>query len=89
VNIADHVLFQEIGGESVLLNMVSEHYFGLDDVGTRIWHLLVEDGDPQKALAELRQVYDVDEATLRTDMAKLIEELSSKGLISVEVRESS
>ena len=89
MNIADHVLFQEIAGESVLLNMASEHYFGLDDVGTRIWHLLVEDGDPQKALAQLRQVYDVDEATLRTDMAKLIEELSSKGLISVEVRESS
>jgi hypothetical protein len=69
--------------------MASEHYFGLDDVGTRIWSLLVEDGDPRKALAQLRQVYDVDEATLQTDMAKLIEELSSKGLINLEVQESS
>ena len=89
MSIPDHILFQEIAGESVLLNMASEHYFGLDDVGTRIWNLLVEDGDPQKALAQLQQVYDVDEVTLRTDMAKLIEELSGKGLISLEVQESS
>jgi len=84
VNILDHVLFQEIEGECVLLNMASEQYFGLDDVGTRVWQLLVEDDDPAKALTELRQVYDVDEATLRTDLAKLLEQLSSEGLVSLE-----
>lgn len=84
VSISDDVLFQEIFGECVLLNMASEHYFGLDDVGTRIWQLLAEDGDPANVLTQLRQVYDVDEATLRTDLAKLLEQLSNEGLISVE-----
>ena len=85
VSIMDHVLFQEIEGECVLLNMASEQYFGLDDVGTRVWQLLMADGDPAKALMELRQVYDVDEATLRTDLAKLLEQLSSEGLVSLEI----
>lgn len=84
VNISDHILFQEIEGECVLLNMASEQYFGLDDVGTRIWQLLVEDGDPTKALTQLRQVYNVDEATLRTDLARLLEQMSSEGLVSLE-----
>lgn len=84
VTISDHVLFQEIEGECVLLNMASEHYFGLDDVGTRIWQFLVEDGDPAKVLAQLRRVYDVDEATLRSDLANLLEQLSSEGLVSLE-----
>lgn len=84
VNISDHVLFQEIEGECVLLNMASEQYFGLDDVGTRVWQLLVEDGDPAKALTQLRQVYDVDEATLRTDLAQLLEKMNSQGLVSLE-----
>jgi len=84
VSISDHILFQEIEGECVLLNMASEQYFGLDDVGTRIWQLLVEDGDPTKALTRLRQVYNVDEAMLRTDLARLLEQMSSEGLVSLE-----
>ena len=37
--ISPGVLFQEIGGEAVLLDLASERYFGLDDVGTRIRQL--------------------------------------------------
>lgn len=84
VNISDNVLFQEIEGECVLLNMTSEQYFGLDDVGTRVWQLLAEDGDPAKVLQHLQGVYAVDEATLRADLAKLLEQLSSEGLVSLE-----
>lgn len=84
VSISDQVLFQEIEGECVLLDMTGEQYFGLDDVGTRIWQLLVEDGDTEKVLAQLQRVYNVDEATLRTDLAKLLERLSAEGLVKVE-----
>jgi hypothetical protein len=30
------VMLQEVGGEGVLLDLKSESYFGLDEVGTRI-----------------------------------------------------
>ena len=33
---ADDVLHQELAGETVLLNLKTEHYFGLDPVGTRM-----------------------------------------------------
>jgi len=31
------VLMRELDGEAVILDLKSETYFGLDDVGTRIW----------------------------------------------------
>ena len=33
----DEVLFQELHGEGVLLNLKTGVYFGLDPVGARIW----------------------------------------------------
>ena len=38
---SDEVLFQELQDESVLLDLKSGVYFGLDIVGTRIWQLLL------------------------------------------------
>lgn len=36
VEISPEVLFQELQGEAVLLNLTSERYYGLDDVGMRM-----------------------------------------------------
>jgi len=88
VNISEQVLFQEIEGECVLLDIAAEQYFGLDDVGTRIWQLLVDKGDTAEVLAQLKLDYKVDESTLREDLAKLIEDLRSEGLVRVEPSES-
>ena len=37
---APDVLIQELAGEAVLLNLKTEQYFGLDDMGLRMWRLL-------------------------------------------------
>ena len=47
VKISAEVLAQEIGEETVLLGMNSESYFGLDEVGTRIWQLMQEQSNLQ------------------------------------------
>lgn len=84
VKVSDNVLFQQINNECVLLNMESEQYFGLDDVGARIWEILSENGDTEKALATLQAEYDADEQTLRQDLSNLLSELESEKLITVE-----
>ncbi|MBN1400973.1 MAG: PqqD family peptide modification chaperone, partial [Anaerolineae bacterium] len=40
--ISPGTLFRELDGEAVLLNLESGHYYGLDEVGTRILSLLVD-----------------------------------------------
>ena len=42
IRINDDVLFQELHGEGVLLNLKTGVYFGLDPVGRRIWQLAQE-----------------------------------------------
>ena len=40
VVVPESVLFRELDGESVLVNLNTVSYLGLDEVGTRMWILL-------------------------------------------------
>ena len=77
-------MFQEIEGETVLLDPRAERYWALDEVGTRFWQLLNEHGDVEEVVTAMLGEYDVDEATLRHELGQLIEQLSASGLLEVE-----
>lgn len=78
------VRLQQTGDESVLLDLASEQYFGLDAVGTRVWQLLEADSDVQAAHAALVSEYDVDAAQLEADLLALLGQLADAGLIDIE-----
>lgn len=84
VKISEEVLFQEIEGEGVLLNLANEQYFGLNEIGTRIWFLLTENGETASVLNRLESEYEVDARTLKNDLSNLIRELGEQGLVIVE-----
>ena len=77
------VLVQELDGEAVLLNLASERYFGLDDVGTRIWQHLSTDGRLDRVCERMQAEFDVDAETLRADVLRLVEELIAVGIVTV------
>lgn len=81
----DKVIFQDLERESIMLDLESEYYFSLDDVGTRMWQLLSEHQETATVLARLLDEYDVDAATLRQDLAALIDQLVAAGLVTVTV----
>ena len=68
-------------GEAVLLHAESELYFGLDPVGLRVWELLSEFGSLEPTISQLENEFDVDPATLRTDVEKLVGELLAQRLL--------
>jgi hypothetical protein len=75
------VLFQEVGGETVLLDLASEQYFGLDKVGTRIWQLLNEGLGPEEMVDTLLDEYEVERERLEADVRELLGSLLEAGLI--------
>ena len=75
------VVFQEVEGEMVLLDLDREMYFALDPVGTRCWQLLAEHGDVETTVATMVAEYDVDEATLRQDVGDLVARLEAAELV--------
>ena len=77
------VLFQDVGGEAVLLSMASERYFGLDPVGTRVWHLLAVDPSLQSAFDALIREYDVEPDRLEAELLALVQQLSDAGLVGI------
>jgi hypothetical protein len=83
VRARDSVLVRRVGDESVLLNLDSEIYFGLDAVGTEIWEVLGSGCTIAQAQQVLLRKFEIDAATLRADIERLLEELSQHGLIDV------
>lgn len=81
IQVPPDVLHRELGGESVLLDLRTESYFGLDAVGTRMWRALVETASLPDALARLEGVWDVEPARLRADLERLVDELARHGLV--------
>jgi len=77
------VLVQELQGESVLLNVQSGRYFGLDEVGTRMWAALTAAESLQAARDALLAEYDVDAERLEQDLRGLVERLVEHGLVEV------
>lgn len=81
ITVAPSVKFRDLGGESVLLELESGRYFGLDEVATRMWTLLVEHRTVAPILDTLEQEYDVDGARLRADLTSFITKLEEHSLI--------
>ncbi len=81
VIIAKDVIYQELDGEMVLLDMKSGEYFGIDEVGSTIWALLERGKSTGEILLLLMQEYVVDELTCRNQVASFLNELQGAGLI--------
>jgi hypothetical protein len=75
------VLVQDLSGESVLLNLGTESYFGLDAVGTRMWSAVTRNATLQDAYAALLDTFDVEPDRLAHDLTTLVEELLQHGLL--------
>jgi hypothetical protein len=81
--ISDQVIFQVVADESVLLDLASENYLGLDEVGTRIWELINDGETMRSVVTTLLDEYDTDEDTLVRDLDNLLGDLQTQGLIKL------
>ena len=88
ISIPDDVLISGLQEESVILNLDSERYYGLDDVGTRMFSVLTSSNSIQAAYDELVKEYDIDHDTLRKDLFSLVEKLLEQGLVEVTTQQT-
>jgi hypothetical protein len=84
VTISPDVPCQHVEGNAVLLNLGSERYHSLDDVGTRTWDALSADGDVERMVAHMLTVYDVAGQQLRSDVQTLLGALASAGIVALD-----
>ena len=83
VSIPTQVMARTVGDETVILDLASGTYYGLDPVGARMWQLMSE-GQPLAAVCEtMLDEYEVTREALEGDILRLTEELRAKGLVSL------
>jgi hypothetical protein len=75
------VVFRDLDGEAVILDLSSGTYFGLNEVGTRVWHLVDDGRDPSQIVEIVATEYAADRETIARDVERLLDDLSSRRLI--------
>ena len=84
ISVPSDTLINILGGESVLLGLKSQQYFGLDEVGTRMWNALTSSPSVEAAYETLLEEYEVEPETLRQDLFDLVGKLAEQGLVEVQ-----
>jgi hypothetical protein len=80
---SEDAVFRELDGQSVLLNLATGMYFGLDAVGTHVWRLAAENGSLRWISERMTDEYDAESETITRDLLTLADALVAKGLWSL------
>ncbi len=80
------VIFCEVDDGAVLLSSSDEVYFGLNEVGAKVWSLLPPSGSGLDDLCDkvCRDYPDADRSVVCSDVEELLEQLVSHGLLVSE-----
>ncbi|MDS4029248.1 MAG: PqqD family protein [Candidatus Contendobacter sp.] len=81
LKVPEQVVTRQVGDETVLLNLESGTYFGLDPVGSRFLELLQAEGALAAVIARMLEEFEVTEAQLEVDLLRLADEMLSSGLL--------
>lgn len=83
LSIPAHVMARTVGNETVILDLESGTYFGLDPVGARVWQL-IENGHSISGICDVMlNEYEVSREVLEHDVLALAQELVTRKLTGV------
>jgi hypothetical protein len=79
----EHQVWQELGGECVILDLRAGVYYGLDEVGSRVWGLIQSPITVDAIRDLLVAEYEVDRLRCEQDLLRLLHNMAALGLIQV------
>jgi hypothetical protein len=81
---ASDVHARPFDGELVVLDLKSNAYFGLDEIGARIWSEFAQGFDIDTTVLRLAEEYDAPRSEIDADVRELAEKLLEAGLLVVK-----
>jgi hypothetical protein len=88
IRVPDHVVYRTFVRETVVLNLATGRYHGINPTGGRILDLLADDATLGSAAQVLAEEYQRPLAEVERDVCTFCEELRERGLIEVSVNGS-
>lgn len=84
IRIRKDVVFRDLEGELVLLNLATGVYFGLDPIGTRIWALIDDGRTVDQIVGAITEEYEVDASVCRADLERFLAILRDNDLVDLD-----
>ena len=82
ITLPEHVVYRSFEAETLLLNLESGQYHGLNQTGGRMLELLKENGGQvRQAVEQLAAECDVDADEIEGDLLSFCAELEQRGLV--------
>jgi hypothetical protein len=75
---------QTVAGEVVILHLDDGAYYGLNEVGTRVWQLLQEPRTPEEIAKDIVREFEVEPEQCARDIDELLRTLFEKGLVQAD-----
>ncbi len=80
---ASDQISSDLAGEAVILHLGQGMYYGLDEVGARVWQLVQQPCTPADICSAIVAEYDVAPERCQQDILALLGELAAAELIEV------
>lgn len=74
----------DIDGDKVMMNLDKGEYFMMNQVGSRIWDIIVEPRSVKEIIITLLEEYDVEESACKAAVIEFLEGLNNAELISIK-----
>jgi hypothetical protein len=84
ISAAEGQVFSNLDGQIAILNLKTGMYYGLDEIGARIWNLIQEPASISSIRDILLEEYDVEPEQCAIDLLDLVEELAAAGLVKLQ-----
>ena len=80
LSIPPQVMSRLVGDETVLLDLASGIYFGLDGVGKRVWESVADGKSLVQTVEVIVAEFEVEEARAQADVLAFVSDLVERGL---------
>lgn len=77
------MITNEVDGELVMMSIENGEYYGLDEIGSRIWELIETPLSLKELVTKLIEEFEVTEEECMADTLDFISELNERNLVLV------
>ncbi len=81
---SERVIVEDVGGETVLLDLDGDTFLRLNPAGAILWSRLEEPARLDELAGTLEGEFGIDSPTALADAAAFVEDMSGRGLLSAE-----
>ena len=80
---SNEVVFSKLDDEIMMMSIKNSEYYGLDDIGSRIWEILLNPSTFNEIIKTLLKEFEISEEECSADVLEFLRALKDKNLVLI------